>query len=144
MNKKLGRNDSCHCGSGKKLKACHGGKSSQPWQLWILLGIVGVVSLLWYLSLEPEPVILDNNIENPLLQKSNNNLSLPSEPAPPGKVWSPEHNHWHDDPNALKINNAKKPSNVIKEQTQSLQKPSDTPPPGKVWSPEHNHWHDEK
>src|SRR5688572_6954950 len=24
----------------------------------------------------------------------------PPGPAPPGKVWSPEHGHWHDDPAA--------------------------------------------
>jgi uncharacterized protein len=27
---KLGRNDPCHCGSGKKLKHCHGGLSAAP------------------------------------------------------------------------------------------------------------------
>lgn len=25
---KIGRNDPCHCGSGKKLKKCHGGQAS--------------------------------------------------------------------------------------------------------------------
>src|SRR5437763_445828 len=27
---KIGRNDACPCGSGKKLKKCHGGISAQP------------------------------------------------------------------------------------------------------------------
>jgi hypothetical protein len=29
--------------------------------------------------------------KNKLLTSDSN-----SKPAPPGKVWSPEHNHWHD------------------------------------------------
>lgn len=43
--------------------------------------------------------------------------------APPGKVWSSEHNHWHDDPNAK----------MPVEGTRG--------PEGTVWSAEHNHWH---
>lgn len=39
--------------------------------------------------------------------------------APPGKVWSSEHGHWHDAPG-----------------------PPREAPPGKVWSEEHGHWHD--
>lgn len=43
--------------------------------------------------------------------------------APPGKVWSAEHNHWHDDPNAV------------------LPVEGTAGPDGAVWSAEHNHWH---
>lgn len=46
--------------------------------------------------------------------------------APPGKIWSAEHGHWHED-------NAQNPG--------ALQPPGD-PPPGKEWSVEHGHWHD--
>src|SRR5260221_105432 len=30
MSNKVGRNDPCPCGSGKKYKRCHGGSASQP------------------------------------------------------------------------------------------------------------------
>lgn len=46
----------------------------------------------------------------------------PPGPAPPGKVWSPEHGHWH-------------------EITLTPQPPGPVPE-GKVWSQEHGHWHD--
>ena len=47
----------------------------------------------------------------------------PGDP-PPGKVWSPEHGHWHRAPG----------------QAGTPQPPGD-PPPGKVWSEAHGHWH---
>ena len=98
MNKKLGRNDSCHCGSGKKYKVCHGQDNIKSLQPWILILII-ILGLFWYLLFESEPTV-NNNKSNPLIPQPKNKLSLPSEPAPPGKVWSPEHNHWHDDPKA--------------------------------------------
>jgi hypothetical protein len=58
--------------------------------------------------------------------------SIPSEPpgpAPPGKVWSKEHGHWHD----------------LAPESPQVSIPSEPPgpaPPGKVWSKEHGHWHD--
>ena len=94
MNKKLGRNDSCHCGSGKKYKVCHGQDNIKSLQSWILILII-ILGLFWYFLFESEPTV-NNNISNPLILQPKNKLSLPSEPAPPGKVWSPEHNHWHD------------------------------------------------
>lgn len=51
--------------------------------------------------------------------------SVPPGPAPPGKVWSAEHGHWHDQ----------------KSPPQAAPGPT---PPGKVWSAEHGHWHDQK
>lgn len=47
----------------------------------------------------------------------------PKAVAPAGKVWSTEHNHWHDAPAAAR------PA----EGTAG--------PDGAVWSAEHNHWH---
>ena len=62
----------------------------------------------------------------------------PEGEAPPGKVWSAEHGHWHD---------AKNPHDAFtadKEKSRNqLQRQGETPP-GKVWSPEHGHWHDKK
>ena len=136
MNKKLGRNDSCHCGSGKKYKVCHGQdniKSLQPWMLILII----ILGLFWYLLFESEPTVNNNNNKsNPLILQPKSKSSLPSEPAPPGKVWSPEHNHWHDDPKASI------PTSTNAEQNEPVSKSPGTPPPGKVWSPEHNHWHD--
>jgi hypothetical protein len=43
--------------------------------------------------------------------------------APPGKVWSAEHNHWHDAP------------------ATALPKDGAAGPDGAIWSAEHNHWH---
>ncbi len=74
----------------------------------------------------------------------------PDGPVPPGKVWSPEHGHWHDAPGAA-------PQQVVIPATpasappappvspapgQLTPQPDGPVPPGKVWSPEHGHWHD--
>ena len=142
MNKQLGRNDSCHCGSGKKYKVCHGQNNIKSLQFWILILII-ILGLFWYLLFESDPTGSNNNINinnniisTPLIPQAKNKLSSPTEPAPPGKVWSPEHNHWHDAPkNSI-------PTNTNAEQNRPVSKPPGTPPPGKVWSPEHNHWHD--
>jgi len=53
-------------------------------------------------------------------------IPQPPGEVPPGKVWSPEHGHWHD-------------SN---EAHPGAPQPEGDPPPGKVWSVEHGHWHD--
>mgnify|MGYP001159841099 FL=1 len=125
MNKKLGRNDACHCGSGKKFKACHGRSSNKSYQLWTLVGVL-VLAALWFFFYDSEPAVTPNRLSSPL------------EPAPPGKVWSVEHNHWHDAPS---IPTSKTPSPVLNE----LQpQPQGAAPPGKVWSPEHGHWHDKQ
>ena len=54
---------------------------------------------------------------------------------PPGKVWAPDHGHWHDAPTAINPN----PS----EPSTGLTPPPPGPAPeGKAWSTEHGHWHD--
>jgi hypothetical protein len=55
--------------------------------------------------------------------------SEPPGPAPPGKVWSKEHGHWHD------LTPKSGPTSIPGE-------PPSPAPPGKVWSKEHGHWHD--
>lgn len=77
--------------------------------------------------------------------------------APPGKVWSPEHGHWHDAGAAqgglsatstqspIKIEQSTGPAGPTGSTapiTVSVPKPPGEAPPGKVWSPEHGHWHD--
>ena len=53
---------------------------------------------------------------------------------PPGKVWSPEHGHWHDAPTVINPTPSE-PS------TELIPQPPGEVPDGKIWSPEHGHWH---
>jgi SEC-C motif-containing protein len=71
---RVGRNDSCPCGSGKKYKHCHAGRADNvtPWQK---LGVVLVVGAV---------------IGGLLLAFSNR-----ADEAPPTGVWSAEHGHYH-------------------------------------------------
>ena len=96
----------------------------------LILGIVFVFGILFYFFFENGRPMISNEL-SPL--KSQDNLKLNTKLNPPGKVWSPEHNHWHDAPNAQPFSTS---NSKLLENT--------TPPPGKVWSPEHNHWHDKK
>lgn len=77
---KLGRNDPCHCGSGKKYKNCHqqtdganpgGGKSKT----------IGIITALLIIA---ALVVFVLNSQKPDRGE-----------APPGKVWSEEHQHYH-------------------------------------------------
>ena len=56
--------------------------------------------------------------------------------APPGKVWSPEHGHWHNISTNSESMLPSAESNIPQPQ------PLGEAPPGKVWSSEHGHWHD--
>ena len=100
----------------------------------VLLALIGAFSLI------------PNNKEN---RSGNLNTSKPYIPqnigknkpegeAPPGKVWSAEHGHWHDAKNPHDAYSAD-----MKKSGDQLQKKGEAPP-GKVWSPEHGHWHDKK
>lgn len=81
----------------------------------------------------------------------------PEGPAPEGKVWSPEHGHYHDVPGAAPqitteagrgINLGPQPVDPGALAPQPITPPAPTPQPdgpvpaGKVWSTEHGHWHD--
>lgn len=59
-------------------------------------------------------------------------------PAPPGKVWSPEHGHWHDaDPEA----GADPLQNEPWDHQYRIERPDGPPPEGMTWSESHGHWH---
>ena len=98
MEKKLHRNDLCYCGSGKKYKNCHmnSAKAESTNRSFIIIGalvvLLAIAVLSIYFSLNETP-----NANNPVNQ-SNRNAPVPAPPgeAPPGKVWSSEHGHWHD------------------------------------------------
>jgi uncharacterized protein YchJ len=84
MNK-IGRNDACHCGSGKKYKNCHQQIDVQkkaPNNKNTLIG--GAIIVIIILA----AIALYFNLQSPA-------NSAPGD-APAGKVWSSEHGHWHD------------------------------------------------
>jgi SEC-C motif len=72
---KTGRNDLCHCGSGRKYKKCHGVKETPAARGRILLLAVGgavLAAILVGIS------------------------SFTGQGAGPTRVWSTEHGHYHD------------------------------------------------
>ena len=81
--RKIGRNEACHCGSGKKYKNCHQKIDVQKEATNKNTLIAGVVILIIVLA----GIVLYLNS-----QSSND---APGD-APAGKVWSSEHGHWHD------------------------------------------------
>lgn len=162
MSKKVGRNDPCHCGSGKKYKICHGRSAGGGGKRWMLIGgVVGVVALGYFVNKiltsdgqnNPPPgkvwspehghwhdaTATSTPLSTPLIPQpstpSTESTSEPPGPAPPGKVWSTEHSHWHDAPVTA-------PSITPQSSTKLTSEPPGPAPPGKVWSPDHGHWHD--
>ena len=73
---KPGRNDLCHCGSGRKFKKCHGstGESAAKGNMLLLLvGAAVVAAIVVGIA------------------------SFTGEPAPGAtRVWSTEHGHYHN------------------------------------------------
>ncbi len=85
-------------------------------------GVVGVVALGYFVN----KILTSDGQNNP----------------PPGKVWSPEHGHWHD---ATATSTPLSTPLIPQPSTPSTESTSEPPgpaPPGKVWSTEHSHWHD--
>ncbi len=134
MSQKVGRNQPCPCGSGKKYKHCCWGSGvgfkSKNTNLYVFGGVVvvGLAAVFFLLADEPPPAT------TPGYQP------VQPGPAPPGKVWSSEHGHWHDAPGAATPTTPLLPT--LQDSTKLTPQPTDTAPAGKVWSPEHGHWHD--
>jgi hypothetical protein len=76
-NTKIGRNDLCACGSGKKFKNCCEGKSSARRTSNVLLVVVAAAVI--------------GGIAAGVLSFREAASAGPA----PGKVWSPEHGHYH-------------------------------------------------
>ena len=138
--KKQNRNDPCHCGSGKKFKVCHARQTKSNFnQQWVIAVIVGAIFLLFFSMDSGTSTITTTNSSIPtsVIPQARTGLAAPPPgEAPPGKVWSPEHGHWH--------NIATTPASAVPGISPNLpqsQPPGETPP-GKVWSPDHGHWHD--
>lgn len=140
MTSHVSRNDPCPCGSNKKYKNCHGKKGLRfDMKLFrrIILAAIALSVVAW--AVKRYVMVSDNSGADGAAatvfprQQSNRVQPLapqPPGPVPEGKVWSPEHGHWHDAP-------------VTGSSERKLTpQPPGLPPPGKVWSPEHGHWHD--
>ena len=137
--KKQGRNDPCHCGSGKKFKNCHAGQTNNNFnQQWVIVAIIGVIFLFFYfMDSGTSTTTINNSIPTSVIpQDRARSATPPPGETPPGKVWSPEHGHWHN----ISTNSTSMlpgaESNIPQPQ------PLGEAPPGKVWSSEHGHWHD--
>jgi uncharacterized protein YecA (UPF0149 family) len=85
MSGTMNRNARCHCGSGKKYKNCHGMAENNiaPRRRipmgYVLAAIAALAIAAMYVSRQM-------------------GATAPPGAAPPGKVWSEEHGHWHDAP----------------------------------------------
>lgn len=132
------RNDPCSCGSGLKYKNCCENRPTRT--QWGRYAAGGVLALVVAVGLVM--AIIDWAGHEP----------GPPGPAPPGKVWSEEHRHWHDIPAGPPPGEAPPPGKVWSAEhghwhdaqggTAAGGPPPGPPPPGKVWSAEHGHWHD--
>ena len=136
MKKELRRNDSCHCGSGAKYKNCHA-KSESNKPVPLLFGVVVLIVAFLFFTDNPASGSKNQNISKPFIPQKTGKNKLERN-APPGKVWSSEHGHWHDsnNPHHSFAIDSKLNGNALQNQVEA--------PPGKVWSPEHGHWHDKK
>ncbi|MCB0257955.1 MAG: SEC-C domain-containing protein [Anaerolineae bacterium] len=76
MATRLGRNDACHCGSGKKYKHCHAEQDAAGNSKHRLLVGIAVVLLVGAMVMA-----MAWSMDQPLET---------------GGVWSPEHGHYHD------------------------------------------------
>jgi uncharacterized protein YecA (UPF0149 family) len=72
---KQGRNEVCHCGSGKKYKRCHGLTSESTQSGRVLMVAVGIAVLAAVAA---------------------GVAAFTTERASSVRGWSPEHGHYHD------------------------------------------------
>jgi len=150
---RVGRNEACPCGSGRKFKSCCAGKTAVPKGLILLLAVFAVIAGIAFIP-------RGDNKTAPLPPAPRTAATKPGPqpgPAPPGKVWSAEHGHWHDirtgagtnPASSIKVEQSpglksKVPMTTVVTPVQNTPQPAGPVPPGKVWSPEHGHWHDAK
>ena len=77
-HRKTGRNEPCHCGSGKKFKQCCARKAQDgglAWQL-LLVAVAGVIVAVVFFAISAA---------------RHDNSTTPAA----GRVWSDEHGHYH-------------------------------------------------
>lgn len=139
---RVGRNEACPCGSGKKFKSCCAGKTQLPKGLLALLAAFVLIAAFAFIPRGDDSPTSAASL--PAAPARTNKPGPQPGPAPPGKVWSAEHGHWHDI-NVTPSTPATTPIRV--DQTsgapaRNVPQPAGPVPAGKVWSPEHGHWHD--
>ena len=102
----------------------------------MLWGVLAILIGVFYLVPNNKENKLNNQYTSKPYIPQNTVNNKPDREAPPGKVWSAAHGHWHD----AKNSHDDFTSDAEKSRDQSQRKGE--APPGKVWSPEHGHWHD--
>src|SRR5687768_11114642 len=100
-----GRNEPCPCGSGKKFKHCCEKSASTvatrgPAVLVAIVVLAGTAALVAALNRAPRPTPQTPAVAQPMQASTPAAATTTNGPSaetpPPGKVWSPEHGHWHD------------------------------------------------
>ena len=128
---KIGRNEPCHCGSGKKFKQCHGKKNTGKINQLYFIGfsfLVFMLLMFFSSSYSNEHSSVANKSPQPFNLQEDKLIKKPEGKAPPGKVWSAEHGHWHDSPTSMPES----------KENSSIEKNND----GKVWNADHGHYHE--
>ncbi len=156
---RVGRNEPCPCGSGKKSKSCCAGKSASRDSRGMLILIAAIAAVA---ALGIVPAMLRNDDQSaatrapiaapatPARTPDRPGSPQPPGPAPAGQVWSVEHGHWHSTTpptSALQVSPIQTSGGtltptVTPQPPKSVPQPAGEVPAGKVWSPEHGHWHD--
>ena len=78
-DRKVGRNERCPCGSGKKHKVCCGRKRKRVAPLaWLAIAAVAVIAVVALAS---------------VFSSAGENRSVQT--CPPGQTWSTSHGHCH-------------------------------------------------
>jgi len=78
-NRKVGRNERCPCGSGKKYKTCCALKKKSLSKLaWLAIGAGAIVAVLALVS---------------VFRSAGDSRPVPT--CPPGQSWSSAHGHCH-------------------------------------------------
>lgn len=139
---RVGRNEVCPCGSGKKFKSCCEGKPRASRGLLLLLVTIGALAIVGVGSFIAGSRDTKTTTPGAVSAPSRNANAPQPGPAPAGKVWSTEHGHWHDAaPNAAP-RAAQPPQQPQQFPATPQPQPPGAVPAGKVWSAEHGHWHD--
>ncbi|MEQ8424103.1 MAG: SEC-C metal-binding domain-containing protein [Cyclobacteriaceae bacterium] len=93
---KISRNDPCHCGSGKKYKNCHMGSETSSRGMNKAFILVGILLALIAIGIIGYYTNTNSNSNAAVPAQGYTPSPPPAGEAPPGKVWSYEHGHWHD------------------------------------------------